>query len=48
MAENPFEIPQALRDASNQSLKQAHAAHEQLMDFVTRGRGLQECARPCD
>ena len=36
MAENPFEIPQALRDASNQSLKQAHAAYEQLMDFVTK------------
>ena len=36
MADNPFEIPQPLRDASEQSLKQAHAAYEQLMDFVTK------------
>ena len=36
MADNPFEIPQTLRDASEQSLKQAHAAYEQLMDFVTK------------
>jgi len=36
MADTPFEIPQTLRDASEQSLKQAHAAYEQLMDFVTK------------
>ena len=28
MADNPFEIPQALRDMSEQTLKQAHAAYD--------------------
>ena len=28
MADNPFEIPQNLRDMSEQNLKQAHAAYE--------------------
>jgi hypothetical protein len=36
MADNPLEIPQALRDASEQNLKQAHAEYEQLMDLVTK------------
>jgi hypothetical protein len=36
MADNPFEIPQALRDVSEQNIKQAHAAYEQLTDFVTK------------
>ena len=36
MADNPLEIPQAMRDAAEQNLKQAHAAYEQLMDFVTK------------
>jgi hypothetical protein len=36
MAENPFEIPQALRDVAEQNMKQAHAAYEQLTDFVTK------------
>jgi hypothetical protein len=36
MADNPFEIPQVLRDVSEQNLKQAHAAYEQLIDFMTK------------
>ena len=36
MTNNPFEIPQALRDVSEHNLKQAHAAYEQLMAFVTK------------
>jgi hypothetical protein len=36
MTENPFEIPQAVRDVSEQSLTQARAAYEQLMDFMTK------------
>ena len=39
MTENPFEIPQALRDVSEQNLKQAHAAYEQLTDFMTKAMG---------
>ena len=36
MAENPFEIPQQMRDLADQNIKQAHAEHEQLMDLVTK------------
>jgi len=36
MTDNPLEIPQALRDLSEQNLKQAHAAYEQLTAFVTK------------
>ena len=39
MADNPLEIPQALRNVSAQNLKQAHAAYEQLTDFVTKAMG---------
>ena len=46
MTENPFEIPQALRDVSEQNLKQAHAAYEQLMDFVTKAVGAWTGAMP--
>ena len=46
MTENPLEIPQAIRDASEQSLKQAHAAYEQLNDFVTKAMGAWTGAMP--
>ena len=36
MADNPFEIPQSLRDLAEQNTKQVHAAYEQLTDFVTK------------
>jgi len=36
MADNPFEIPQQMRDLAEQNIKQAHAAYEQLTDFVTK------------
>ena len=39
MADNPFEIPQSMRDLAEQNLKQAHAAYEQLTDFVTKAMG---------
>jgi hypothetical protein len=39
MPDNPFEIAQFLRDVSEQNLKQAHAAHEQLVDFVSKAMG---------
>src|SRR5271157_6207566 len=46
MADNPLEIPQALRDAVEQNLKQAQAAYEQLMDFVTKAMGAWTSAMP--
>jgi hypothetical protein len=39
MADNPFEIPQSLRDVSERNLKQARAAYEQLMDVMTKAMG---------
>ncbi len=36
MANNPFEIPQTLRGLSEQNLKQAQTAYEQLTGFVTK------------
>ena len=46
MADNPLEIPQAMRDAVEQNLKQAQAAYEQLMDFVTKDMGAWTSAMP--
>ena len=46
MADNPLEIPQALRDMSEQNLKQARAAYEQLMDFMTKTMGAWTDALP--
>jgi hypothetical protein len=46
MADNPFEIPQTLRDVSEQNLKQARAAFEQLTDFVTKAMGAWMGALP--
>src|SRR5208337_4327109 len=36
MADTIFEIPQALRDVSEQNLKLAHVAYDRLIDFVMR------------
>src|SRR5262249_18662520 len=36
MADNPFEIPQQMRDLTEQNLKYANAAYEQLADFMTK------------
>ena len=46
MADNPLEIPQTLRDASEQNLKQAHAAYEQLTDFATKATAARTGALP--
>ena len=48
MTENPFEIPQPLRQASEQNMKQAHAAYEQLMDFMGKAMGAWMGALPSD
>ena len=48
MADNPFEIPQALRDVSEQNIKQAHAAYEQLMAFVTKAMDPWTGAMPAN
>ena len=46
MADTPFEIPQQMRDLADQNIKQAHAAYEQLTDFVTKAVGVWMGAIP--
>jgi phasin family protein len=46
MADTPFEIPQALRNVTEQNIKQAHAAYVQLTDFVTKAMDAWMGAMP--
>ena len=46
MTDNPLEIPQTLRDVSEQNLKQAHAAYEQFTDFATKATAAWTGALP--
>jgi hypothetical protein len=46
MADTPFEIPQQMRDLADQNIKQAHAAYDQLTDFVTKAVGAKMGAMP--
>ena len=46
MADNPFEIPKNMRDLAEQNMKQAHAAYDQLTDFVTKAMGAWMGAMP--
>jgi hypothetical protein len=36
MTDNPFEIPQTVRDRAEQNVKQAHAVYAQFAAFVTK------------
>ena len=46
MTDNPLEILQAMRDLAEQNMKQAHAAYEQLTDFVTKAMDAWMGAMP--
>ena len=48
MADNAFEIPQTLRNLSEQNLKQAHAAYEQLTGFVSKAMDAWMGAMPAN
>ena len=48
MADNPFEIPQTLRNLSEQNLRQAHAAYEQFTDFVAKAMDAWKDAMPAN
>ncbi|MFZ1108471.1 MAG: phasin family protein [Rhodomicrobium sp.] len=48
MADDPLEIQRALRRASEQNLKQAQAAYEQLMDLVAKAMGAWIDAMPAN
>jgi len=46
LTDNPFEIPQSMRDASEQNIKQAHAVYEQILDFMTKAMDTWMGAMP--
>jgi phasin family protein len=46
VTDNPFEIPQSLRDMAEQNIRQTHAAYEQLTEFMTQGMGSWIGAAP--
>jgi hypothetical protein len=46
MADSPFQIPQHMRDLTEQNLKAAHAAYEQLADFMTKSMSAWVGAMP--
>ena len=46
MTENPFEIPQQMRDMAEQNMKQAHAAYDQLVEFMTKAMSALMGAMP--
>ncbi len=46
MTDSPLEIPHAMREMAEQNMKQAHAAYEQLTDFVTNAMGTWMDAMP--
>jgi hypothetical protein len=46
MTENPIEISQAMREQAEQNMKRAHAAYEQLTDFVTKAMDAWMGAMP--
>ena len=48
MAEDPFAIPQQMRDMAEQNMKQAHAAYEQLVEFMTKAMDTWIGAMPAN
>ncbi len=46
MTADPFEIPRALRDLTEQNMKQAHAAYEQLAHFMIKAIDAWMSATP--
>jgi hypothetical protein len=46
MIETPFGIPRAKCDTAEQEMREAHAAPEQLTDFVTETMGVWRGAEP--
>lgn len=46
MSQNPFEIPQALRDLAEKNVEQARTAYGQFMDAMTQAMGMWQKAVP--
>ena len=48
MADNPFEIPQQIRDVTEQNVRQARMAYGQFMDAMTQAMGMWFEAMPAN
>lgn len=46
MAQNPFEIPQQMRDLAERNVEQARQAYGQLMDGMMKAMGMWSAAIP--
>jgi hypothetical protein len=46
MTDNPFEIPKTLHDLTEQNMKRARVAYNQLMDFMAKAMGAWTNALP--
>jgi phasin len=48
MNQNPFEIPQQMRDIAEKNVEQARAAYGQFMDAMTQAMGMWASAIPAN
>ena len=48
MAQNPFEIPQQMRDLAEQNVEQARLAYGQMMDGMMKAMGMWSAAVPAN
>jgi hypothetical protein len=48
MAQNPFEIPQQMRELAEQNVEQARKAYGQMMDGMAQAMGMWSAAVPAN
>ena len=48
MADNPFEIPQQMRDMAEKNVEQARMAYGQMMDSMMKAMGMWSAAVPAN
>ena len=48
MAQNPFEIPQQMRELAEQNVEQARRAYGQMMDGMVQAMGMWSAAVPAN
>jgi hypothetical protein len=46
MADNPYDIPHAIHDHAEENMRQAHAAYEELTDYVNKAMSAWMGAMP--
>jgi hypothetical protein len=48
MSQNPFEIPQQMRDIAEKNVEQARVAYAQMMDGMVKAMGMWSAAVPAN